>query len=119
MGILQRFSDIMGANVNSVLSKSESANADKLLAKYIEDAKKNLGQVKAETAATIAEETGIARKLTETQELSKKYESYALAAVQAQNDDDARKFLGKQNKRPAVPVRPGKGKLGKNASNDK
>jgi phage shock protein A len=65
--------------------------------KYLEDAKGNLGQVKAETAATIAEETAIARKLTETQELAKKYEGYAQAAVNNQNDDDARKFLDYQS----------------------
>ncbi len=93
MGILSRFSDIMSANINSLLSKAEAGNADKLLEKYLRDAKDNIGQVKAETAAVIAEETGLARKLSDNEAECKKYESYAAAAVKSGNDDDARKFL--------------------------
>ena len=93
MGILSRFTDIMSANINSLLSRAESANAEKLLEKYLKDAKDNIAQVKAETAAVIAEETGLARKLADNEAICKKYESYAVAAVKAGNDDDAKKFL--------------------------
>ena len=93
MGILSRFTDIMSANINSLLSKAESANAEALLEKYLRDAKENLGQVKAETAAVIAEETGLARKLADNEAECHKYENYATAAVKKGNDDDARKFL--------------------------
>jgi len=98
MGILSRFSDIMSANINAILSKSEAKNADKLLEKYIRDAKEDLGQVKAETAAVIAEETGLARKLADNEAECDKYESYATAAVKKGNDDDARKFLTYKNR---------------------
>ena len=98
MGILSRFSDIMGANINALLSKAEAGNADKILEKYIRDAKDNLAQVKAETAAVIAEETGLARKLADNEAEGKKYESYAMAAVKSGNDDDARKFLAHKNR---------------------
>ena len=93
MGILSRFADIMSANINSLLSKAESNNAEKLLEKYLKDAKDNIAQVKAETAAIIAEETGLARKLADNEAICKKYESYAIAAVKSGNDDDAKKFL--------------------------
>ena len=93
MGILSRFSDIMSANINSLLSKAEANNAEKLLEKYLKDAKDNIAQVKAETAAVIAEETGLARKLSENEATCKKYENYAMAAVKSGNDDDAKKFL--------------------------
>jgi phage shock protein A len=93
MGILSRFTDIMSANINSLLSKAEAGNADKLLEKYIKDAKDNLAQLKAEAAAVIAEETGLARKLADNEAECGKYESYAAAAVKKGNDDDARKFL--------------------------
>ena len=93
MGILSRFTDIMSANINSLLSKAETANAEVLLEKYLKDAKENLGQVKAEAAAVIAEETGLARKLADNEAECNKYESYAMAAVKKGNDDDARKFL--------------------------
>ena len=98
MGILSRFTDIMSANINSLLSRAEAGNADKLLEKYIKDAKDNLGQVKAETAAVIAEETGLARKLADNEAECDKYESYAMAAVKKGNDDDARKFLAHKNR---------------------
>jgi phage shock protein A len=93
MKILSRFTDIMSANINSALSKAEAKNADKLLEKYLQDAKNDLGQVKAETAAVIAEEMGLARKLTENEAARNKQENYALAAVKSGNDNDARKFL--------------------------
>ena len=98
MGILSRFADIMSANINSLLSKAEAGSADKLLEKYLMDAKDNLAQVKAETAAVIAEETGLARKLVDNEAECKKYESYAMAAVKKGNDDDARKFLTHKNR---------------------
>ena len=98
MGILSRFSDIMSANINAILSKAEADNADKLLEKYLRDAKENLAQVKAETAAVIAEETGLARKLADNETECHKYENYAVAAVNKGNDDDARKFLTYKNR---------------------
>jgi phage shock protein A len=97
MGILSRFTDIMSANINSLLSKAEAGNADKLLEKYIRDAKDNVAQVKAEAAAVIAEETGLARRLADNEAECNKYESYAVAAVKKGNDDDARKFLTHKN----------------------
>jgi len=98
MGILSRFTDIMSANINALLSKAEAGNADKLLEKYLKDAKENLGQVKAETAAVIAEETGLARKLADNEAQCDKYENYAMAAVKSGNDDDAKKFLTYKNR---------------------
>jgi phage shock protein A len=88
----------MSANINSLLSKAEAGNADKLLEKYIKDAKDNVAQVKTEAAAVIAEETGLARKLAENKAECDKYESYAAAAVKKGNDDDARKFLTHKNR---------------------
>ena len=98
MGILSRFMDIMSANINSLLSGAEAGNADKLLEKFLRDAKENLAQVKAETAAVIAEETGLARKLADNETECDKYENYAAAAVKKGNDDDARKFLTYKNR---------------------
>ena len=98
MGILSRFTDIMSANINSLLSRAEAGNADKLLEKYLKDAKDNLAQVKAETAAVIAEETGLARKLADNEAECDKYENYAAAAVKKGNDGDAIKFLTYKNR---------------------
>lgn len=98
MGILSRFSDIMSANINSVLDKAEQKNADKLLEKYLRDAKDNLEQVKAETAAIIADEMAAGRKVTALEEELTKLSMYAEQAVIAGNDADALKFLEGKNK---------------------
>lgn len=91
--IITRFTDIMSANINSVLSKAEAKNADKLLEKYIADARRDLEQLKGETAAVVAEEMAQGRKLADCEADIAKYTQYAEAAVRAGNDDDARKFL--------------------------
>lgn len=93
MGMLDRFTDIMKANVNAVLSKMEDANANKLLEQYIRETRESLGKVKAETAAIMADEMSALRKLDQQKEEIQKFESYAMKAVEAGNDTDARKFL--------------------------
>lgn len=93
MGILQRFSDIMSANINSLLSGVEEKNAGKLLEKYLNDARENLEELKAETAAVIADEMASGRRVTAITEEIAKFERYAEQAVLAGNDGDARKFL--------------------------
>ena len=93
MGILQRFSDIMSANINSLLSGAEEKNAGKLLEKYLADARANLEELKSETSAIIADEMAAARRVAANNEEIAKYDRYAEQAVLASNDDDARKFL--------------------------
>jgi len=83
----------MSANINSVLEKAESKNADKLLEKYIRDARENLDEIKSETAAIIADEMAAGRKVSDLETEITKLGNYAEAAVIAGNDDDARKFL--------------------------
>ena len=97
MGIIGRFSDIMSANINSVLSKLENDNAEELLEKYLRDAKQNLSQVKAEAASVIAKEKGAERKVSECSEDVAKFNNYVMAALKAGNDADAKKFLTHKN----------------------
>lgn len=97
MGILSRFGDIMSANINAVLDKAEQKNADKLLEQYLREAKSNLEQVKAETAAIIADEMAAGRKVTALEDEITKLSLYAEQAVLAGNDADALKFLEGKN----------------------
>ncbi len=101
MGILSRFGDIMSANVNALLEKAEAKNADKLLEKYLRDARENLEQVKAETAAIIADEMAAGRKVTALEEEIAKLDKYSEQAVLADNDADAVKFLEAKSKAAA------------------
>ncbi|MEG2676714.1 MAG: PspA/IM30 family protein [Oscillospiraceae bacterium] len=101
MGILSRFKDIMSANINSVLEKSESKNADKILENYLREAKDNLEQVKADTAGVIADEMAAGRKVGDLEEETVKLSKYAEQAVVSGNDSDAKKFLEGKNKATA------------------
>ena len=93
MGILSRFADLMKANLNTVLEKTEGKNADKLLEQYIREARENLDTVKSETAGVIAEEMAAGRRVASFDEEIAKLAGYAEKAVLAGNDDDAKKFL--------------------------
>ena len=63
MGILTRFKDIMSANINSILDKAE--DPEKMIDQYLRNLESDLGSVKAETAAVMAEEKSAKRKLDE------------------------------------------------------
>ena len=95
MGILQRFGDIMSANINALLDKCE--DPAKMVDQCLRDLEKDLGKVKAETASVMAEETRAKRELDEVNAEMKKYEEYAKKAILAGNEDDAKKFLEKKN----------------------
>jgi len=95
MGILIRFKDIMSANINSLLDKAE--DPEKMIDQYLRNLESDLGSVKAETAAVMAEEKSAKRKLDECTEEIAKMADYAKKAVAAGNDDEARQFLTKKS----------------------
>jgi phage shock protein A len=94
MGILSRFKDIMASNINALLDKCE--DPEKMIDQYIRNAESDLGKVKSETAAVMAEETRAKRVLDECNADIEKMQSYAVKAVEAGNDEDARQFLTKK-----------------------
>lgn len=94
MGILTRFKDIMASNINALLDKCE--DPEKMIDQYLRNAESDLGKVKAETASVMAEETRAKRVLDECGEEIEKMQKYAMKAVEAGNDDDARQFLSKK-----------------------
>jgi phage shock protein A len=94
MGILTRFKDIMSSNVNSMLDKAE--DPEKMIDQCLRNLNSDLGKVKSETAAVMANETRVKRELDECNGEITKMQDYASKAVAAGNDDDARKFLSKK-----------------------
>lgn len=94
MGVIQRFKDIMSANINAMLDKAE--DPEKMIDQYMRNLQDDLGKVKAETAAVMAEETRAKRELNECNQEIEKLQKYAEKAVMAGNDNDARLFLEKK-----------------------
>ena len=89
-GIIKRFKDIMSANINALLDKAE--DPEKMIDQYLRDMESDLGKVKAETAAVMAEETRAKRELDECSQEIEKMQRYAEKALTAGNEEDARKF---------------------------
>lgn len=94
MGIMERFKDIMSANINALLDKAE--NPEKMIDQYLRNMESDLGKVKAETASVIAEESRAKRALDECNANIAKMQTYAEKAVAAGNDADARQFLAQK-----------------------
>ena len=94
MGILNRFTTIMKANINALLDKAEYPA--KMVDQYLIDLNQSLAEVKSETAGVIAEEKRTARLVEKNAAESNRMESLAKKALQAGNEDDARVFLAKK-----------------------
>lgn len=92
--ILGRFKTIMASNINALLDKME--DPEKMIDQYLRDMEKDLGSVKAETVAVMAQESAAKRKVAEYENEIKKMEDYAKKALQAGNEADARMFLEKK-----------------------
>ena len=91
MGILTRFKDIMSANINALLDKAE--DPEKMIDQCLRNLNDDLGKVKSETAAIMAEEMRAKRALDDCNEEITRMQSYAVKAIEAGNDADAKKFL--------------------------
>lgn len=91
MGIIQRFADIMSANMNDLLDKCEDPS--KMIDQEIRKAKEDLAEVKKETAQVMADEKAARRNYDEAENAVKETHQYAVRALQAGNEADAEKFL--------------------------
>lgn len=94
MSMLSRFADILAANINALLDKAE--DPAKMIDEYLIKARKDLADVKQETAAVMAEETRAKRMLDENKAEIAKYQGLAIQALQAGNEGDAKIFLAKK-----------------------
>ena len=94
VGILSRFKDIMSSNINALLDKVEDPM--KMIDQYLRNLESDLGKVKAETAAVMAEETKSKRELDECTDSINKMQTYAEKALLSGNEADARTFLSKK-----------------------
>lgn len=95
MGILTRFKDIMASNINALLDKCE--DPEKMIDQTMRNLTKDLGEVKQETAAVMADEQRCKRELEECNKEIAKMQTYAEKALLAGNEADAMKFLEQKN----------------------
>lgn len=94
MGILDRFSNIIKANINALLDKAE--DPAKMIDQYLAEMTENLAEVKRETAGVMAEETRTKSKLDANRAEVQKYADLAKKALQAGNEEDAKVFIAKK-----------------------
>lgn len=94
MAILNRFKDIISANINSIIDRME--DPEKMIDQYLRDMLEDLAEVKESTASVMAEETRSKRKVDENEAEVKKFEELAKKALEANNEADARIFLTKK-----------------------
>lgn len=85
----------MSSNINAVLDKLEDPS--KMVDQLLRNLEDDLNKVKAETAGVMADEARAKRALDECNAEIKKMQDYAQRAVNAGNDEDARKFLTKKS----------------------
>jgi len=91
MSILRRFKDIMSSNIHALLDKAE--DPEKMIDQYLRNLNNDLGKVKSETATIMAEEQRVKREWNECKADIEKMQNYAIKALEADNEADARKFL--------------------------
>lgn len=100
MAILERFSDIIKANINVLLDKMEDPS--KMIDQYLNDMMEDLAEVKRSTAGVMAEEARTKRLVDENQAEVAKFADYAKKALLAGNEGDARTFIGKKQELDAI-----------------
>jgi len=94
VAILERFGDIIKANINAVIDKME--NPSKMIDQYLRDMMEDFAEVKKSTAQVMAEETRAKRQLDDNQAEVAKYAELAKKALKAGNEEDARVFIKKK-----------------------
>ena len=94
MSILDRFNDIIKANINALIDKME--DPAKMIDQYLRDMMEDLADVKRSTAGVMAEETRTKRMVDDNQAETVKYAELAKKALTAGNEGDARVFIAKK-----------------------
>lgn len=91
MGIMDRLSRLIRANVNDMIDRAE--DPEKMLDQILRDMETNITQARAQVAAMIAQEKELEADLAETRKLASEWGAKAKRAVEAGKDDLAREAL--------------------------
>jgi phage shock protein A len=91
MGIMDRLSRLVRANVNDMLDRAE--NPELMLDQILRDMEVNIQQARGQVASMIAQEKELQADLKEVRDLSGEWQAKATRAVEASKDDLAREAL--------------------------
>jgi len=91
MGVLERIENIIKANLNDRLEKTE--NTEKVLGQLISDMESELANARTQMAATMREGKRLRLLRIENEELAEKWQEKAVLAIQYGKDDLAREAL--------------------------
>ena len=95
MGVFQRISDIISANLNDLTEGFE--DPERMLRQAVREMEETIAEVTAQTAKAMANETTLARELDRNRSQQKQWQDRAAKAVAEGNDDLARKALARKN----------------------
>lgn len=91
MGILDRMSRLIRANVNDMIDRAE--DPEKMIDQILRDMESNIRTARSQVAAMIAQEKELEADLNETRQLSAEWGAKAKRAVDAGKDELAREAL--------------------------
>ncbi len=95
MGVFRRISDIISANLNDLTEGFE--DPEKMLKQAVREMEETIAEVTNQTAKAMANETTLSRELERNRAQQQQWQGRAEKAVEAGNDDLARKALARKN----------------------
>ncbi|MGV2871804.1 phage shock protein PspA [Colwellia sp. E150_009] len=96
MGLFTRFTDIVNANINSMLDKAEQP--EKMIRLIIQEMEETLVEVRATAAKNIAEQKTFSRQLTAAKSSMEHWQSKAELAITKNREDLAKSALTQKHK---------------------
>ncbi len=100
MGVFKRISDIISANLNELTEQFE--DPEKMLKQAVREMEASIAEVTGQTAKAMANQKTLARELERNRAQRDQWQDRAEKAVEAGDDDLARKALARKNENHKV-----------------